>query len=211
MLRKNLMKSMAAYQEAKKLKLQAQGSITSDDKAEEKAEDKATFQDSSITPGEPLNLLDQPSSMLDIEEKSVMTAAASSRQESELPIKEVCCCPLSKRDKSGRIEPSQLNYCRFKQDSVADQKKEAAKTWQNIILKVQSRRRDEQGKMSYVVIATEMGSGARKPLLIDTKLIDEQNMPELGKLLKKNVNLAKRDVAIYIVISEKMLLKKARK
>ena len=128
-----------------------------------------------------------------------------------MPIKEVCCCPLSKRDKSGRIEPSQLNYCRFEQDPEADQKKEAAKTWQNIILKVQSRRRDEQGKMSYVVIATEMGSGARKPLLIETKLIDEQNMPELGKLLKKSVNLAKRDVSIYIVISEKMLLKKARR
>ena len=65
--------------------------------------------------------------------------------------------------------------------------------------------------MSYVVLATEMNSGMKKPLVIETKLIDEQNMPELGKLLKKNVNLAKRDVAIYIVISEKMLLKKARR
>ena len=36
-------------------------------------------------------------------------------------------------------------------------------------------------------------------------------MPELGKVLKRSVNLAKRDVEIYIVISEKMLLKKARK
>ena len=141
------MKSMAAYQEAKKLKLQACGSLTSDDKAEDKAEnkaeDKATFQDSSITPVEPLNLLDQPSSMLDIDEKSTVTAAASSKQESELPIKEVCCCPLSKRDKNGMIEPSQLNYCKFQKDSDLELKREAAKLWQNIILKVQSRRRDE--------------------------------------------------------------------
>ena len=41
--------------------------------------------------------------------------------------------------------------------------------------------------------------------------IDEANMPALGKILKKNVNLAKSNVAIYIVISEKMLQKKARK
>ena len=111
--------------------------------------------------------------MLDIDEKNAMTAAASSRQESELPIKEVCCCPLSKRDKSGLIEPSQLNYCRFKTESDSDQKREASQTWQNIILKVQSRRRNEQGKMMYVVIATEISTGARQSLMIENKLIDE--------------------------------------
>ena len=91
------------------------------------------------------------------------------------------------------------------------QQKDAVKTWQNIILKVQSRRRDEEGKMAYVVVAQEMSSGAKQSLVIETKHIDEPNMRELGKILKKNVNLAKRDVAIYIVISEKMLVKKARK
>ena len=149
--------------------------------------------------------------MLDVDEKNPTSAGASTKQGSELPIREVCCCPLSKRDKNGMIEPSQLNYCKFKKDSDLEQKREALKTWQNIILKVQSRKRDKQGKMSYVVLATEMNSGMKKPLVIETKLIDEQNMPELGRLLKKNVNLAKRDVAIYIVISEKMLLKKARR
>ena len=149
--------------------------------------------------------------MLDVDEKNPTSAGASTKQDSDLPIREVCCCPLSKRDKNGLIEPSQLNYCKFTKDSDLKQKKEAAKLWQNIILKVQSRKRDDKGKMSYVVLATEMNSGMKKPLVIETKLIDEQNMPELGKLLKKNVNLAKRDVAIYIVISEKMLLKKARR
>ena len=57
LLRKNLMKTMAQYQEMKKAKQVAyMGSTVS--------EDKATFQDSDMTPGEPimpqdrLNLLD---------------------------------------------------------------------------------------------------------------------------------------------------------
>ena len=55
LLRKNLMKTMAQYQEMKKVKLM--GSTVP-------SEDKATFQDSDMTPGEPimpqdgLNLLD---------------------------------------------------------------------------------------------------------------------------------------------------------
>ena len=81
--------------------------------------------------------------MLDVDEKIPVSSSASTRQDSDLPVREVCCCPLSKRDKNGLIEPSQLNYCKFKKDSDLEQKREAAKIWQNIILKVQSRKRDK--------------------------------------------------------------------
>ena len=60
-------------------------------------------------------------------------------------------------------------------------------------------------------MAQNLKTGAKKSLVINSQLIEEANVPALGKILKKNVNLAKKDVAIYIVISEKMLTKRAKK
>ena len=134
LLRKNLMKSLSFYQELKRQKLQAQLGSGIDD-------DKATFGDIEATPGEGtipvMNLMDQPSStMFDHhEEQQAISAAPSTRVESEMQIREVCCCPLSKKDKSGSIEPSQLNYCRFNKTSDLDPKSNQT-VWQNIILKV---------------------------------------------------------------------------
>ena len=65
--------------------------------------------------------------------------------------------------------------------------------------------------MAYSVIASNMFTGEKKALIIDSPLIDEPNMPGLERKLKENVNLASKDVSIYIIISEKMLAKKAVK
>ena len=56
-----------------------------------------------------------------------------------------------------------------------------------------------------------MLTGEKKPFMIDTQLIDEPDMQGLGKILKQGVPLEKKDVSIYIIISEKMLCKKAAK
>lgn len=56
-----------------------------------------------------------------------------------------------------------------------------------------------------------MLTGEKKPFMIDTHLIDEPDMKELGNILKQRVPLEKKDVSIYIIISEKMLCKKAAK
>ena len=65
--------------------------------------------------------------------------------------------------------------------------------------------------MAYSVVASNMFTSEKKALMIESQLIDGPDMPGLEKKLKQNVNLATKDVSIYIIISEKMLAKKAIK
>ena len=97
LLKKHLMKPLHVYQEMKRQKLQSQQSI--------QEIEKATFSEigNSKTPGQSaLDLMDQPSSTLfDGADMRTSAAASSAKNENELPIREVCCCSLAKRVKSG--------------------------------------------------------------------------------------------------------------
>ena len=88
LLKKHLMKPLHVYQEMKRQKLQNQ-------QANQEI-DKATFGEvgNCKTPGQSaLDLMDQPSStMFDATDLKTSVAASSSKNESELPIREVCCC-----------------------------------------------------------------------------------------------------------------------
>ena len=53
-------------------------------------------------------------------------------------------------------------------------------------------------------------SGEKCVLMVDPQLIDNQDIPGLERLLRKNVQLAPSNVSIYLQISEKMLKKQAR-
>lgn len=64
--------------------------------------------------------------------------------------------------------------------------------------------------MGNVCQAQNMLTGDKVPLLVDSKLIDEQDTPEIERLLRPKVKLAPSDVSIFIMISEKDLKKKAK-
>lgn len=64
--------------------------------------------------------------------------------------------------------------------------------------------------MGNAVQAINMISGDKCMILVDPKLIDDQDIPGLERLLKTRVQLAPADVAIYIQIAEKQLKKKAK-
>ena len=55
-----------------------------------------------------------------------------------------------------------------------------------------------------------MISGDKCMIIVDPKLLDDQDIPGLEKLLKNRVKLAPADVSIYIQIAEKQLKKKAK-
>lgn len=46
--------------------------------------------------------------------------------------------------------------------------------------------------------------------MVDPKLLEDQDIPGLERILKDHVKLAAADVSIYIQISEKSLRKKAK-
>jgi len=64
--------------------------------------------------------------------------------------------------------------------------------------------------MGNVVQAVNMLSGEKCVLMVDPKLLNDQDIPGLERLLKSRVELAPADVAIYIQITEKVLRKKAK-
>lgn len=78
-------------------------------------------------------------------------------------------------------------------------------------MKVRHRKRLENGQMGHAVTAVNMVSGEKCPLLVDPKLIDEQDIAGLERLLKNRVKLASADCSIFIQISEKMLKSQAKK
>ena len=82
--------------------------------------------------------------------------------------------------------------------------------WKHILLKVKNRKRLESGEMGHVVQAVDMVSGDKCPLMVDPKLIDEQDIAGLERLLRKRVKLPASDVSIYIILTEKMLKKKTK-
>jgi len=83
--------------------------------------------------------------------------------------------------------------------------------WKHILLKVRNRKRLENGQMGHAVTAVNMVSGDRCPLLVDPKLIDDQDIAGLERLLQTRVPLAPSDCSIFIQISEKMLKSKAKR
>jgi hypothetical protein len=82
--------------------------------------------------------------------------------------------------------------------------------WKHILMKVKHRKRLENGQMGNVVQAVNMLSGEKCVLMVDPKLLNDQDIPGLERLLKSRVELAPADVAIYIQITEKVLRKKAK-
>mgnify|MGYP006257071605 CR=1 FL=1 len=72
------------------------------------------------------------------------------------------------------------------------------KLWKHILLKVKHRKRLANGQMGNVVQAVNMLTGDKTAILVDPKLIDDQDIPELEKLLREHVELAPSDVSIYI-------------
>ena len=55
-----------------------------------------------------------------------------------------------------------------------------------------------------------MITGEKCVLMVETKLIDDQDLPALERLLRQQVQLAPSDVSLYIQISEKVLNKRAK-
>jgi len=52
--------------------------------------------------------------------------------------------------------------------------------------------------MSNVIQAVNMVTGEKAALLVEPKLIDDQDLPGLEKVLSKHVSLASANVSIYI-------------
>ena len=76
-----------------------------------------------------------------------------------------------------------MQNCRFRKNSDVPEVK-VEKKWENVLLKVQNRKRTEDGKMAYTVTASNMLTGEKKPLVIATPLIDEPDMAGLEQILK---------------------------
>ena len=91
----------------------------------------------------------------------------------------------------------------------AQNDKAVVKKWKHILLKVKNRKRLVNGKFGTVIQASNILTGDKTMLMVDPKLIDEQDVPGLEKLLRDKVELADSDVSIFIQISEKMLKKRA--
>ena len=64
--------------------------------------------------------------------------------------------------------------------------------------------------MGHVVQAINMSTDQKTAIIVDPKLIDEQDLPGLERLLRERVQLAPSNVSIFIQISEKMLQKRAK-
>ena len=77
-------------------------------------------------------------------------------------------------------------------------------------MKVKQRKRLDNGQMGNVVQAINLVSGEKCALLVDSKLLHNEDTEGLERLLKDHVELAPKGVSIYIQISEKSLRKKAK-
>ena len=64
--------------------------------------------------------------------------------------------------------------------------------------------------MGNVCQAMNIVTGEKRALLVDPKLIDDQDMVGLQEILKDKVRLSPQGSSIYIQISEKMLRDKAK-
>ena len=122
--------------------------------------------------------------------------------EAEPKLSYVCCCPYNKSVKDGCKHATTTNQ----KSEIQDKHK-----WKRVMLKVQSRMRDDQNRMCYRVQAQNLTTGEKKALIIETQVIDGPDLIAIEKELRKVVDLAQADVQILIVISDKMLAKKAAK
>ena len=121
-------------------------------------------------------------------------------------MKEVCCCNKGAKTSQGGAGGACLRKkgSDGKNGAQANAKEELAKAqaekklWKHILLKVKHRKRLESGEMGNVCSAMNIVSGEVCALLVDPKLIDDQDMAGLELLLHKKVRLAPSDVSIYI-------------
>lgn len=165
-----------------------------------------------------------PQTMISTSQTSVSTSAKPQNSDKEpkpFHFKEVCCCNHDK--KSGKQGPclrkSQALDSTICQSETANEQiaQHVAKSqdprqilWKHIILKVKHRNKMVDGQIKNVVQAMNLDSGEKVALIADPKLIIEQDIPGLERLLQDHVELAPADVSIYIQIEEKALRKRAR-
>ena len=64
--------------------------------------------------------------------------------------------------------------------------------------------------MGNVCQAVNIVTGDKQAILVEPRLIDEQDMAGLENLLKEHVQLASGECSIYLQISEKALRKQAK-
>ena len=136
----------------------------------------------------------------------------------------MCCCNPTGKGKSVEVKSNVTSTCMRKLASVKGKpspetfsvtektqassafgatKKELKsqnehKLWKHILLKVKHRKRLANGQMGNAVQAVNMLSGDKTAILADPKLIDDQDIPGLERLLREHVQLAPSDVSIYI-------------
>ena len=77
-------------------------------------------------------------------------------------------------------------------------------------MKVKKRKRLANGQMGNLLQAVNMVTGEKRPLLVDSRLIVEQDINALEVLLRDHVQLAPHDCQIFIQVSELALKKKAK-
>lgn len=68
----------------------------------------------------------------------------------------------------------------------------------------------EQKRMGYLVDALNMGTNKTVAFLIPTKFIEEQDLEAIKDLLKSSITLDREEVNIFIQISTKMVVQKAK-
>ena len=61
---------------------------------------------------------------------------------------------------------------------------EDLKLWKHILLKVKQRKRLDNGQMGNICQAVNIVTGEKQVILVDPRLIDEQDMAGLEKVLK---------------------------
>ncbi len=126
-------------------------------------------------------------------------------------IKEVCCCSKSqngnlgsnsftcvrKKAAGGKNEATGQTEELFSKQSDLKALAER-KFWKHILLKVKQRKRLENGAMGNVCQAMNIVTGEKRALLVDPKLIDDQDMAGLEQILKDKVRLSPQGSSIYI-------------
>ena len=148
-------------------------------------------------------------------------SSTASSQKPTVIVKEVCCCNIGKKNKVADLTNNCLRRNPSLESKSANQAQSEATIvqkpqispatekilWKHIMMKVKHRKRLENGQMGNVVQALNIVSGEKCVLMVDPQLIDNQDIPGLERLLRKNVQLAPSNVSIYLQISEKMLKK----
>jgi hypothetical protein len=118
----------------------------------------------------------------------------------EMIVKEICCCNFDKKDKLGDSsgicqQAKEANDSKMGQTKQSDshqsklskQKASERILWKHILMKVKQRKRFENGQMGNVVQAINMISGEKCVLMVDPKLLDDQDIPGLERVLKDRV------------------------